>query len=56
MSDKSFKMLGVTGMMEAGMTAEEVSIHGQWRSKDMPMRYKHNSAEYKTNMAAKVPF
>ena len=55
-SDKSFKMLGVTGMMEAGMTAEEVSIHGRWRSKDMPMRYKHNSAEYKTSMAAKVPF
>ena len=52
---KSFKMLGVTKMMEAGMTAEEVAIHGRWRSKDMPLRYKHNSDEYKTGVAAKIP-
>ena len=53
-TDKSFKMLGVMKMMEAGMTAEEVAIHGRWSSKDMPMRYKHNSDEYKSGVAAKL--
>ncbi len=54
-TDKSFKMLGVTRTLEAGTTAEEVTIHGRWRSLDMPLRYKHNSQEFKVKTAAKIP-
>ena len=55
-TDKSFKMLGVTRMMEAGASAEETALHGRWRTPSMPLRYKHNSTAFKTAMAAKVPF
>jgi hypothetical protein len=55
-TDKSFKMLGVTGTLEAGTSAEEVALHGRWRSTDMPLRYKHNSQAFKKQTAAKVPY
>ena len=55
-TDKSFKMLGVTRMMEAGASADETALHGRWRTPSMPLRYKHNSTAFKTAMAAKVPF
>jgi hypothetical protein len=55
-TDKSFKMLGVTNTLEAGAPAEEVALHGRWRSTEMPLRYKHNSQEYKKRTAAKVPY
>ena len=42
-------------MMEVGMTAKEVAIHGWWRSKDILLRYKHNSDDYKSGVAAKIP-
>ncbi len=54
-TDKSFKMLGVTKTLEAGAAAEEVALHGRWRSLDMPHRYKHNSQEFKLKTATKVP-
>ena len=34
-------------MMAAGLSAEEVALHGRWKSAKMPLRYKHNSVEYK---------
>ncbi len=55
-TDKSFKMLGMTNTLEAGTPAEEVALHGRWRSTEMPLRYKHNSQEYKKRTAAKVPY
>jgi hypothetical protein len=55
-TDKSFKMMGVTGTLESGSSAEEVALHGRWRSVDMPLRYKHNSLEYKKLTASKIPF
>ena len=54
-TDKSFKMLGVTRMMEAGATADEAAIHGRWKTASMPLRYKHNSDEYKQGLAGKIP-
>jgi hypothetical protein len=53
-TDKSFKMLGVTKTVEASAAAEEVALHGRWRSLDMPLRYKHNSKEFKLKTATKV--
>jgi hypothetical protein len=41
-TDKSFKMLGITRMMEAGGMPSQAAQHGWWRSKSMPLRYKHN--------------
>jgi hypothetical protein len=37
-TDKSFKMLGVTEALKAGMTLEEVTQHGRWRTMEMPQR------------------
>ncbi len=54
-TDKSFKMLGVTRTMAAGVTAEAVALHGRWRSAEMPLRYKHNSLEYKAEVASRIP-
>ena len=31
-TDKSFKMLGVTSMYKARATPEEVGLHGRWRT------------------------
>jgi hypothetical protein len=55
-TDKSFKMLGVTGTLEADTSAEEVVLHGRWCSTDMPLRHKHNSQDFKRQTAAKVPY
>ena len=55
-TDKSFKMLGVTSMMAAGLSAEEVALHGRWKSAEMPLRYKHNSTEYKFSISQRIPF
>ncbi len=55
-TDKSFKMLGVTSMIENGVQSEEVALHGRWKSIDMPLRYKHNSGRFKVATAAKVPY
>ena len=55
-TDKSFKMLGVTSMMAAGLSAEEVALHGRWKSAEMPLRYKHNSADYKLSISRRIPF
>jgi hypothetical protein len=54
-TDKSIKMLGVTKTIEAGASTREVAHQGRWRTEDMPLRYKHNSLEYKKYIAGKVP-
>ncbi len=55
-TDKSFKMLGVTEALRAGMTLEQVAQHGRWRTTEMPLRYKHNSMDYKADLASRIPF
>jgi hypothetical protein len=55
-TDKSFKMLGVTKAMAAGIPVKDVSIHGRWLTEDMPLRYKHNSDDYKISVASKIPY
>jgi len=55
-TDKSFKSLGVTRTMQNGASAEEVAMLGRWGTVDMPMRYKHNSREFKKAIARKVPY
>jgi hypothetical protein len=53
-SDKSFKMLGVTGMLEAGASLDDVMHQGRWRTLSMPLQYKLNSDNFKKNIARKV--
>jgi hypothetical protein len=55
-TDKSFKMLGVTATLEAGASTKDVALHGRWRTESMPLRYKHNSVAFKKSTADKVPF
>jgi len=54
-TDKSFKMLGVTSMLNAGISAEEVALHGGWAKPDIVQRYRHNSVDYKQRTADRIP-
>ncbi len=54
--DKSFKMLGVTEALRAGTMLEQVAQHGRWRTTEMPLHYKHNSLDYKADLASRIPF
>ena len=54
-TDKSFKMLGVTRTLEEGVTLDEVMNHGRWKTLSMPLHYKVNSVQYKKSVAGKVP-
>lgn len=53
-TDKSFKMLGVTSMLEGGATLEEVMHQGRWRTPTMPLQYKVNSDDFKRLIASHV--
>jgi hypothetical protein len=54
-TDKSFKMLGVTKTLETEVTLDEVMNHGRWRTLSIPLHYKVNSEQYKKKVAAMVP-
>jgi len=54
-TDKTFKMLTVTEMLEAGVPVEVVALHGRWRTQDIVLRYKHNSVAFKRYTASLVP-
>jgi len=54
-TDKSFKMLGVTRTLEEGVSLDEVMNHGRWRTLSIPLHYKVNSVQYKQSVASKVP-
>jgi hypothetical protein len=54
-TDKSFKMLGVTQTLSAGVPVEDVARHGRWRTPEMPLRYQHNSFEDRRQTAIKIP-
>jgi len=53
-TDKSYKMLGVTCARAAGMTLEEIAQHSRWHTTEMPLRYQHNSMAYKKSLAEKI--
>ena len=54
-TDKSFKMKGVTRMLHAGVSTEDVAQQGHWETTYMPLYYKHNSVQYKESLAGQVP-
>jgi hypothetical protein len=54
-TDKSFKMLGVTRTLNLGVPLDDVAQHGRWLTASMPLHYKHNSFEYKVKIAKLVP-
>jgi hypothetical protein len=54
-TDKSVKMSGVTAAFAAGASSEEVMHIGRWQTPHIPLRYKHNSAEFKRSVAALIP-
>jgi hypothetical protein len=53
-TDKSFKMLGVTSILDNNTPLEDVMHHGRWRTLSMPLHYKINSEKYKKNVAKNV--
>ena len=50
-TDKSIKMAGVTAAFAAGATVEDLMHAGRWRSPNIPLHYKHNSLDFKKDMA-----
>ncbi len=40
--------------MAARAAVEGVTLHGRWRRPNMPLRYKHNSVNYKAEEASKI--
>jgi hypothetical protein len=54
-TDKSIKMAGVSAAFAAGASTEDVMHIGRWRTTEIPLRYKLNTAEFKKSMASKVP-
>jgi hypothetical protein len=54
-TDKSFKMLWVTSMLEKGAQSTEVLLHVRWRSVDMPLS-QAQSGQFKGKTAGKVPY
>jgi hypothetical protein len=54
-TDKSFKMLGVTRMVNKGAALDDIALHGRWLTTSKPLHYKHNSIEYKEQIARLVP-
>lgn len=55
MTDKSFKMLGVTRTLNAGVATDDVAHQGRWVTASMPLHYKHNSVQFKEKMSSQVP-
>ena len=55
-TDKSAKMEGVTRTLVNGASLQEVQHQGRWQALSTPLYYKHNSSQYKTEIAAKVPY
>ena len=54
-TDKSVKMAGVTAAFAAGASPDDVMHAGRWKSSEIPLRYKHNTVQFKRNVAAKIP-
>jgi len=55
MTHKSFKSLGVTKTLDAGVVPEHVISQGRWRTTGMPNHYKVNSIQFKEDIASQVP-
>jgi hypothetical protein len=53
-TDKSFKMQGVTAILDSGIPLEDVMHHGWWRTLTMPLHYKLNSDKCKKDVAKHV--
>jgi hypothetical protein len=53
-TDKSFKMQGVTTIIDSGASLEDVMHHGRWRTLLMPLHYRVNSEKYKKEVAKNV--
>jgi hypothetical protein len=47
--------LGVTRTVNKGAALDDVAQHGRWITTSMPLHYKHNSIEYKEQIARLVP-
>ena len=54
-TEKSPKMEGVTQLLEAGVSLEEVMHLGRWKSIQTPLHYKQNSDDFKKLIASKIP-
>ncbi len=53
-TEKSVKMAGVSAAFAAGATPVQVMHAGRWRTPEVPLRYKHNSFEFKKQVASFV--
>ena len=54
-TEKSFKVQGVTALMDAGEAAENVMVFGGWKRPTTPLHYRNMSAEFLLGVAGKLP-
>ena len=54
-TEKSFKVQGVTALMDAGESAENVMVFGGWKRSTTPLHYRNMSANFLLGVAAKLP-
>jgi hypothetical protein len=54
-TEKSFKVGGVTGLLNTGEPLENVQVLGGWRSLQTPLYYRNNSLDFKLGVAANIP-
>ena len=54
-TEKSFKVQGVTALMDAGESAENVMVFGGWKRTTTPLHYRNMSANFLLGVAGKLP-
>ena len=54
-TEKSFKVQGVTELMNSGEPAENVMVFGGWKRTTTPLHYRHTSADFLLGVASRLP-
>ena len=54
-TEKSFKVTGVTSLLDAGESLENVMIAGRWRGLMTPQHYRNTLIEIRLSVARRIP-
>ena len=54
-TEKSFKVQGVTELMNAWESAENVMVFGGWKRPTTPLHYRHISSQFLLGVASRLP-
>ena len=54
-TEKSFKVSGVTALLDAGESLENVMLAGRWRGLLTPQHYRNTSIQFRLSIARRIP-